>query len=351
MIDPRRPESIPPSRDLDPAAYDYELPEDRIASHPARPRDSARLLVLMRAEGRLEHLHVRDLPELLEPGDRIVVNETMVLAARLRGRRARGQKEIELLLIRETQPKHWLAWVRGARSLRVDDEIHFDGDAIARVGPREDEAVRLAFEGDVPALLSRAGHMPLPPYIHRADEPVDREDYQTLFARIPGAVAAPTAGLHFTPELMGRLESRGIAVSRVLLHVGPGTFRPVRVDDLREHRVESEYYAIDAGVLQAMAETRARGRRVIAVGTTTTRCLESAAAPGGKGEGWTDLTIVPPYSFRAIDALMTNFHLPRSSLLLLVSAFAGRERVLGAYAEAVREGYRFYSYGDAMLIL
>jgi len=192
--------------------------------------------------------------------------------------------------------------------------------------------------------------MPLPPYIRRADGPEDREDYQTMFARVPGAVAAPTAGLHFTPELLDRLRDRGIGVTRVLLHVGPGTFRPIRAADLRDHRVEGEYFSLGAEASQAIAAARARGNRVVAVGTTTTRCLETVAG-GGPNEGWTDLTIVPPYTFEAIDALMTNFHLPRSSLLLLVSAFAGRERVLAAYAEAVREGYRFYSYGDAMLIL
>jgi S-adenosylmethionine:tRNA ribosyltransferase-isomerase len=338
--------------EFDPAAYDYPLPEDRIALHPARPRDAARLLVLRRDRGGVEHKSVRDLPDLLNPGDRLVVNETRVIPARLRGRLERGGKEIELLLIRETRPREWTAWIRGARSLRPGDGIRFgDREAVARVGPREGESVRLDFEGDVAALLANAGHMPLPPYIRRADGPEDREDYQTVFARVPGAVAAPTAGLHFTPELIERLDARGVAVSRVLLHVGPGTFRPVRAADLRDHRVESEYFRIEPATAEAIAGTRARGGHVVAVGTTTTRCLEAAAGPEGAREGWTDLTILPPYRFRAIDGLMTNFHLPRSSLLLLVSAFAGRERILSAYAEAVREGYRFYSYGDAMLIL
>ncbi len=343
---------VPSASDQDPAAYDYALPEDRIAAHPARPRDSARLLVLRRDDGQIDHRCVRDLPELLSPGDRIVVNETRVIPARLSGRLDRREKAIEILLIRETQPREWLAWVRGARSLRPGETIHFESPpSTARVGPREGEAVTLTFEGDMAALLAGAGHMPLPPYIHRSDGPEDREDYQTVFARVEGAVAAPTAGLHFTPELIRRLEERGIGISRVVLHVGPGTFRPIRATDLRDHRVEKERFSIEAATQHAIAETRARGGRVVAVGTTTTRCLETVATGDGFREGWTDLTIVPPYRFRAIDALMTNFHLPRSSLLLLVSAFAGRERVLAAYAEAVREGYRFYSYGDAMLIL
>jgi S-adenosylmethionine:tRNA ribosyltransferase-isomerase len=342
--------TAPHTPDHDPAAYDYPLPEERIAAHPARPRDSARLLVMRRDGSRIEHRGVRDLPDLLEPGDLLVVNETQVLPARLRGRHVRRDREVEILLIRETQPRHWLAWVRGARAIHPGDAIHFDCDVAATAGPREGESIVLRFEGDLPALLAAAGHMPLPPYIRRPDEPEDRDDYQTVFARIPGAVAAPTAGLHFTPELIARLQERGVAIARVLLHVGPGTFRPIRATDLRDHRVEAESFSIADDAAEAIAATRARGRRVVAVGTTTTRCLETFAGHGAR-EGWTDLTIVPPYRFRAIDALMTNFHLPRSSLLLLVSTFAGRERVLAAYAEAVREGYRFYSYGDAMLIL
>ncbi len=344
--------SVSGASDHDPAAYDYALPEDRIAAHPARPRDRARLLVLRRDDGAVDHRCVRDLPDLLSPGDRIVVNETRVIPARLSGRLDRREKAIEILLIRETQPREWIAWIRGARSLRPGETIRFESPvATARVGPREGEAVTLSFEGDMAALLAGAGHMPLPPYIHRADGPEDREDYQTVFARVEGAVAAPTAGLHFTAELIQRIEERGIGVSRVVLHVGPGTFRPIRATDLRDHRVEKEHFSIGEAAHEAILATRARGGRIVAVGTTTTRCLETVAAGDGARDGWTDLTIVPPYRFRAIDALMTNFHLPRSSLLLLVSAFAGRARILSAYAEAVREGYRFYSYGDAMLIL
>ena len=336
--------------DNDPAAYDYPLPEDRIASHPARPRDSARLLVLRRDRAGIEHRGVRDLPELLEAGDLLVVNETQVLPARLAGLHERRGKQVEVLLIRETQPRRWLAWVRGAHTVHPGDAIRFDAEVVAIAEAREGESVPMRFEGDLPALLARAGHMPLPPYIRRPDGPDDREDYQTVFARVPGAVAAPTAGLHFTPELINGLQERGVSIARVLLHVGPGTFRPIRAADLRDHRVEAEYFSIAADAAGAIAAARARGGRVVAVGTTTTRCLETSAVDGAL-EGWTDLTIVAPYRFRAVDGLMTNFHLPRSSLLLLVSAFAGRERVLAAYAEAVREGYRFYSYGDAMLIL
>lgn len=346
----------PPLQESDPALFDYHLPEGRIASRPASPRDEARLLLMHRDGGPPADRVVRDLPDLLSPGDLVVVNETRVIPARLFGTIDREAREIEILLLRESAPGVWAAWVRPARRLREGDVIRFAGQETAgRFLGRREETAEIAFEGGVAPLLAACGHVPLPPYIKRPDDSTDVDDYQTIYARVPGAVAAPTAGLHFTERLIARLADRGVGLARVLLHVGPGTFRPVRGDDIREHRVEAEFYEVPAEAGQAIAATRSRGSRIVAIGTTTVRALESwaraADPPGSAAAGWTDLTIVPPFEFRVVDALMTNFHLPRSSLLLLVSAFAGRERILAAYAEAVRRGYRFYSYGDAMVIL
>jgi len=342
--------------ECDPAAYDYVLPEGRIASRPVAPRDRSRLLLLRRGVAGLGHHEVRDLPGLLNPGDLLVVNETRVIPARVKARLEDSGRSIELLLLREAAPGRWLAWVRPGRSLRPGQRILFDvPNVAAQFLRRREDSAEIAFEGEVSALLASCGHVPLPPYIRRPDDSADREDYQTIFARVPGAVAAPTAGLHFTPELLDGLAARGVGLARILLHVGPGTFRPVRVSDLREHRVEEEYFEVGEETAGVLATTRRCGGRVIAVGTTSARALESWARLSSGGsvprQGWTDLTIVPPFEFRAVDGLMTNFHLPRSSLLILVSAFAGRETLLQAYDEAIRRGYRFYSYGDAMLIL
>lgn len=340
---------------FDPRAYDYDLPEDRIAQHPAVPRDSARLLVMRRDTGSIAHASVLDLPGYLSPGDLLVVNETRVIPARLHGRLERTGREVEILLIRETSPERWAAWVRPARSFRPGDAVIFEGvETKARFWSRAEDTAALTFEGDLPALLASAGHTPLPPYIHRADDEADKSSYQTMFARVPGAIAAPTAGLHFTERLVQSLGERGIGIARILLHVGPGTFRPIRAQDLREHKVEAEYYRIPVEAADAIDQARERGARVCAVGTTTTRALETygrAASPDEALEGWTSLTIIPPHSFSVVSALLTNFHLPKSSLLLLVCAFAGREKVLRAYEQAVASGYRFYSYGDAMVIL
>jgi len=337
------------------ARYDYLLPPERIAQRPVSPREAARLLVLPQCGSGIEHRRVADLPELLRPGDLLVVNETRVVAARLLGRIAGRDREIEILLTREAAPGIWLAWVRPARALREGDPIEFPGQTARFVFlGREGETATLRVDGEIADLIGSCGHVPLPPYIRRPDDAADREDYQTIFARLPGAVAAPTAGLHFTEPLVEALESRGIEIARLSLHVGPGTFRPLRTPDLREHRVESEYYAIEEGEMDRIAGARRAGRRIVAVGTTTTRALESWARSESRGAGalagWTDLTIVPPFAFAAVDVLMTNFHLPRSSLLLMVCAFGGRDRILHAYREAVERGYRFYSYGDAMLI-
>jgi len=346
-------------------AYDFELPRELVAQEPLAARDASRLLVLGRATGALEHRAFADLPELLRPGDLLVTNRSRVFPARLLGRRP-GGGAAELLLVRRLEPDLWEAMVRPGRRLRpgvvVDVapglSVRIEGPEAVPLSaddrPSPLRRVRLLLDGlDAETALERHGHVPLPPYIRRADAPSDRDRYQTVYAREAGSVAAPTAGLHFTTALLERLRERGIEHAELVLHVGPGTFRPVEDHDVREHRVDPERFAVPEATAAAVDRARAEGRRVVAVGTTVTRALESALDPGGRlqaGEGETALVIVPGFRFRAVDALVTNFHLPRSSLLLLVSAFGGRERVLGAYAEAVRQRYRFYSYGDAMLL-
>ena len=338
--------------------FDYDLPPELIAQEPLPERDASRLMVLDRATGARAHQLFRDLPGLLRAGDLLVFNRSRVIPARLLGTRA-GGGQAEVLLLRDRGQDVWEALLRPGRRLgpgarvRVGDalEVEVTPDAPLPDGRR---LVRLhAAGGTVVSAIERAGHVPLPPYIRRADRPEDRARYQTVFAREPGSVAAPTAGLHFTPALLAALAERGIETAQMVLHVGPGTFRPVQVDDVSAHAVPPEPYVVPASTAEAIHRARGRGGRVIAVGTTTTRVLETAAVDGdvAAGEGDTALTITPGFRFRAVDALITNFHLPRSSLILLVSAFAGRERVLAAYAEAVRERYRFYSYGDAMLVL
>lgn len=344
---------------MDIAEFDYELPAEAIAQEPLPERDASRLLVLNRRSGHLRHRSFRDLPELLDPGDLLVVNRSRVFPARLLGRRA-GGGEAEVLLLRPLGEGLWEALVRPGRRLRPGHEVLVGGEIALRIesealGAEGRRRVRLlARAGDETAALERLGHIPLPPYIRRPDRPEDRGRYQTVFARESGSVAAPTAGLHFTPQLLRRLDARGIQRAEVLLHVGPGTFRPVKAARVEDHRLEAEPYLIPPETATAVAATRNQGRRVVAVGTTSTRALEASAARHGKVSAETaatDLVIVPGFGFRVTDGLITNFHLPRSSLLLLVCALADREVVLGAYREAVKAGYRFYSYGDAMLIL
>jgi len=349
-------------------AFDFGLPPDRIAQEPAERRDAARLLVLPRGSGRLVDATVRDLPAFLRAGDCLVVNDTRVVAARLFGRIAGSEREVEVLLLRAAGPGgfrdpagvEWAALVRPARHCPPGTVLRLgDGAAQATVtagGEAGQRRLALACEGTVEDLLAAHGLPPLPPYIRRYRKPAgdDWTRYQTVYATAPGAVAAPTAGLHFTPELLAAVAERGVELHRLTLHVGPGTFRPVRVTRVADHRMAPEAYEVPAGTAAALSRARAQGRRVVAVGTTTVRTLETLAAADGRigaGAGWTDLTIVPGHRFRAVDGLLTNFHLPRSSLLLLVAAFAGREAILDAYRHAIAAAYRFYSYGDAMLIL
>lgn len=344
---------------MDLALFDYRLPPERIAQEPMEPRDRARLLVLGRASGRLADRAVGELPELLRPGDCLVVNDTRVLPARLFGRLLAGERPVEILFLRELGPGRWEVLIRPGRLVRTGADLTLaDGQVRATVVAEEEAGRReLAVDWPAPArdLLLRWGLPPLPPYIRRYRKP-EGEDwgrYQTVYAARDGAVAAPTAGLHFTAALLERLARRGVELHAVTLHVGPGSFRPIRAARVEEHRMETEAFEIPEATARAVSRAREEGRRVIAVGTSTTRALESAADGRGvaPGQGWTELFIAPGFAFRVLDGLLTNFHLPRSSLLLLVAAFAGRERVLGAYAHAVARGYRFYSYGDAMLIV
>ena len=338
--------------------FDYALPPAQIAQQPAREREAARLLVLDRSGAALRHHRVLDLADLLRPGDLVVVNATRVVPARLRGARASGGR-LEALVLGPVPGRAgaWRALLRGSGRLRPGAKLRFGTGGQAF----EAELVEVAAEGEVVLSVApgispyRAGETPLPPYIRRAaPDAADAERYQTVFARVPGAVAAPTAGLHLGSGLLGRLARAGIELAEVVLHVGPGTFRPLRPADLAAGRLHAEPFELPEVTADAIARTRARGCRVVAVGTTTARVLESCAGSEGgvrAQRAETDLFLRPGSCFAVVDALLTNFHLPRSSLLLLVAAFAGRERVLGAYAEAVRLGYRFYSYGDAMLIL
>ncbi|MBA3512497.1 tRNA preQ1(34) S-adenosylmethionine ribosyltransferase-isomerase QueA [Sphingomonas sp.] len=335
--------------------FDFELPPDRIALRPARPRDSARLL---RVEGATicDH-HVLDLPSLLRPGDVLVFNDTKVIPAQLEGRR--GAARIGATLHKREGARSWWSFVRNARRLQVGDRVEFEGGVAASAVERgTDGAFLLQFHGDEPVeqLIERAGTMPLPPYIasRRAPDEADREDYQTLFAREEGAVAAPTAALHFTARLLSALDERGIGRETLTLHVGAGTFLPVKADTVAEHRMHSEWGRIDAGTADRLNRAKAAGGRLIAVGTTSLRLLESAVGEDGEiraFEGDTAIFITPGYRFKAVDGLVTNFHLPRSTLFMLVSALMGLELMKTAYGHAVGRGYRFYSYGDASLLL
>ncbi|MFN4112416.1 MAG: tRNA preQ1(34) S-adenosylmethionine ribosyltransferase-isomerase QueA [Sphingomonadaceae bacterium] len=336
--------------------FDFVLPQEQIALRPAVPRDSARLLHVT-AGGPFADRTVLDLPDLLQPGDVLVFNDTRVIPAQLDG--VRGEARIGATLHKRLDLRRWQAFIRNAKRLREGDRIAFPAAVSAIAEARHpDGSFTLRFEGDEPVevLLERAGQVPLPPYIagKRAIDERDREDYQTMFAREEGAVAAPTAALHFTPRLIEALDARGVKRETLTLHVGAGTFLPVKAEDTADHAMHSEWGRIEAATADRLNAARSAGGRVIAVGTTSLRLLESAAGEDGvirPFAGDTDIFITPGYRFRAVDGLMTNFHLPKSTLMMLVSALMGRERMMAAYGHAIRKGYRFYSYGDSSLLL
>ncbi len=361
------------------ADFDFDLPGELIAQQPLADRAGARMLHLLRASGRFQDAGFRDLPHLLRPGDLLVTNNSRVLPARLIGHRSgaraqalsprnpamkeflRGRTEVLLTLQLTSEPQTWQALVHPGRKIGVGEVITFgegetqlQAEVIAR-GAYGERTVRFAPVKDFFARLEMLGHVPLPPYIDRPDRVEDRERYQTVYAKLPGSVAAPTAGLHFTPELLREIEARGVETAEITLHVGLGTFQPVRSETVERHRMHSEHYEIPAAVADRIERTRREGRRIVAVGTTTVRTLEYAARLRADGHiepqaGEADIFIYPGFDFRAVSAMLTNFHLPRSTLLMLVAAFAGRDLILRAYRHAVEQRYRFFSYGDCMFI-
>ena len=340
--------------DLTLSDFHYDLPPEAIAERPASPRESARLLVV-RPDGLADRI-VADLPDLLQPGDLLVFNDTRVIPARLRGHR--GAAQVEALLHRQLAPGRWEAFCRPAKRLRPGERVDFaDGFAATVEGRGEDEGTTVlqfdASGAELDTLLAQHGAMPLPPYIRRTADTADSSDYQTIFAREAGAVAAPTASLHYTPELLARLTATGVGHTTVTLHVGAGTFMPVRTEQIAEHKMHAERWSVSMEAAAAINAAKAEGRRIIAVGTTALRTLESAAQADGTvraGSGETRLFITPGYQFKVIDLLLTNFHLPKSTLLMLVSAFSGMATMRAAYAHALTDGYRFFSYGDTSLL-
>ena len=332
----------------------YDLPQELIAQTPLAQRDGSRLLVLNRKDGSVEHRHFHDILDYLQPGDCLVLNNSRVLPARLLGRRASGGA-VEVLLLRDTGDDTWECLTKPGRKTPVGTELSFGEGLLSAqvVGAREDgnKLVRFRYRGIFLEILEQRGKMPLPPYIK--EELQDQERYQTVYSKVNGSAAAPTAGLHFTPELLAAIEAKGVRLAWVTLHVGLGTFRPVKAEEITDHHMHAEYCMLSAETAALLNETRAGGGRIVCVGTTSCRTVESFAAEDGsfcERSGWTDIFIYPGYRFKAMDALITNFHLPESTLIMLVSAFAGREKVLNAYRITVEERYRFFSFGDAMFI-
>ena len=335
--------------------FNYELPKELIAQTPLEKRDTSRLMTLDRKTGAWEHHHFYELPDFLYPGDCLILNDSRVLPARLLGQRLPGGGACEVLLLIDRGEKTWECLVRPGRHMRQGSKLSFgNGELTAEVTevlPDGNRLVRFDYDGIFLEVLERLGKMPLPPYIK--EELRDRERYQTVYSKVPGSAAAPTAGLHFTPELLERIREKGVGIGYVTLHVGLGTFRPVKEEEITEHEMHSEFCILPPETARLINETKARGGRCICVGTTSCRTLESWAAEDGHMEpkaGWTNIYIYPGYRFKVMDGLVTNFHLPESTLIMLVSAFAGREHVLAAYEEAVREKYRFFSFGDAMFL-
>ncbi|RMF62233.1 MAG: tRNA preQ1(34) S-adenosylmethionine ribosyltransferase-isomerase QueA [Calditrichaeota bacterium] len=337
--------------------FKYKLPEKLIAQYPAEKRDQARMMVLNREKQSIEQKVFADIVEYLNKGDCLVINETKVFPARLMGTKDKTEAQVEIFLLRELENGLWEVLVKPARKVRVgnrlsiNDELYCDVIDNTVSGGR---VVRFNYIGDFYEIVDKIGQSPLPPYIHREPEPLDKERYQTVFSRVRGAVAAPTAGLHFTEGLLKKIKQKGVRIVPIVLHLGLGSFRPVVVEDLSRHKMDSEYYEVGEETANAINETKRSGGKVIAVGTSTTRALETAVTSEGwskPSKGWTDKFIYPPYDFKIVDELVTNFHLPCSTLLMLVCAFAGRDFVFKAYRKAIREKYRFYSYGDCMFIL
>ena len=333
----------------------YELPQELIAQDPLEDRSGSRLLLLDKETGKTEHHIFKEIINYLNPGDCLVVNDTKVIPARLIGSKIGTDARIEILLLKRKEEKVWETLVKPGKKAKPGTKISFGNGLLTGevVDVVEDgnRIVHFTYEGIFEELLDRLGQMPLPPYI--THQLKDKNRYQTVYAKNAGSAAAPTAGLHFTPELLKEIQSRGVKLAHVTLHVGLGTFRPVKVENVREHHMHSEFYMVEEEQAKLINETKAGGGRIIAVGTTSCRTLESAAGEDGilrAGSGWTDIFIYPGYEFKLIDCLTTNFHLPESTLLMLVSALAGRDRIMAAYAEAVKEQYRFFSFGDAMLI-
>ena len=334
--------------------FDYELPEERIAQLPVEPRDSSRLMVLHPKDHTIEHHHFHQLGEFLEKGDVLIFNDTRVIPARLIGARENTGGKVEIFLLRQMDKHQWEALVKPGKKVRVGSIIRFSEELACEIIDHTDfggRIVRFIYDGVFEEILDRLGSMPLPPYIHEKLE--DQERYQTIYSRVKGSAAAPTAGLHFTERLMELLRSKGIQFGFITLHVGLGTFRPVHVETIEDHVMHREFYSVPAETAKLIQRARNDGRRVVAVGTTSIRTLEASAMRTGNveaGSGWTDIFIYPGYQFNVVDAVVTNFHLPKSTLIMLISAFAGREFTLAAYRTAVEEQYRFFSFGDAMLI-
>lgn len=334
----------------------YDLPEELIAQEPIQKRDTSRLLVMGINDGNLEHRSFTDLLDYLKPGDALIVNETKVIPARLLGVKEGGGAQVEVLLLKPLSSNRWEALVKPGKKLQIGAKIQFGAGLLSAVVLEKTEfagrVLEFSFAGEFEEILDRIGSMPTPPYIKKPLE--DQRRYQTVYARQAGSAAAPTAGLHFSQELLDQVSNKGVSVVPVLLHVGLGTFRPVQAEDIRDHHMHEEYYEITPWAAEQINQTKAGKGRIVAVGTTTTRCLESAAGADGlvkPGTGWTDIFIYPGYDFKVVEGLITNFHLPKSTLVMMVSAMTGLDNLMNAYNEAVRLRYRFFSFGDAMLII
>jgi S-adenosylmethionine:tRNA ribosyltransferase-isomerase len=331
--------------------FDYHLPKELIAKYPTQPRDSCRLMVLNRKDKTIEHRIFRDVVDYLKPGDTLVLNNTKVIPARLIGKKEKTNANIEVFLLRPIEDNIWEALIKNVRRLKKNQKIIISDDFYVEFLDRDDEKTIIKIHSkDIKSDLEKYGHVPLPPYIEREDEEKDKDYYQTVFAEKEGSVASPTAGLHFTKELLEKIKEKGVNIAYITLHVGLGTFKPVKTEDITKHKMHEEYFTIPKETLEMIKKTKENKKSVVAVGTTVVRALETYGK-FGKTEGFTDIFIYPPYEFKIVDKLITNFHFPKSTLLMLVSALADRDFILRAYSEAVKERYRFFSYGDAMLII